>query len=217
MGIALLPKSVLTTFSANTEISVHKLTTKENHVATVLIWRKGARSPKTEALSTGRHRAASRTVRSVEAVATATQRGYRVGAGEPYHGYYYKILTSQGANAPGGAVDYVVRGSMIGGFGLVVAAAHDRIGPDRLHFLRQHADIGLVAAVVDEAIEAQAVVKMTDERDVVFERDVRASSPATTTTTFAATTTTTAAHARATATAAHAWATTTSAEAGVSA
>jgi len=50
MGIALLPKSVLTTFSANTEISVHKLTTKENHVATVLIWRKGARSPKTEAL-----------------------------------------------------------------------------------------------------------------------------------------------------------------------
>ena len=50
MGIALLPKSVLSTFSANTEISVHKLTSKESRVATVLIWRKGARSPKTEAL-----------------------------------------------------------------------------------------------------------------------------------------------------------------------
>ncbi len=49
MGIALLPKSVLATFSANAEISVHNLTSKENRVATVLIWRKGARSPKTEA------------------------------------------------------------------------------------------------------------------------------------------------------------------------
>jgi Protein of unknown function (DUF2950) len=58
-----------------------------------------------------------------EAVANATQKGYRVGAGEPYHGYYYKILTSQGANAPGGAVDYVVRGNMIGGFGLVAYPA----------------------------------------------------------------------------------------------
>jgi Protein of unknown function (DUF2950) len=58
-----------------------------------------------------------------EAVASATQQGYRVGAGEPYHGYYYKILTSQGPNAPGGAVDYVVRGNMIGGFGLVAYPA----------------------------------------------------------------------------------------------
>jgi hypothetical protein len=58
-----------------------------------------------------------------EAVAAATQRGYRVGAGEPYNGYYYKILTRQGPAAPGGAVDYVVRGNMIGGFGLVAYPA----------------------------------------------------------------------------------------------
>jgi Protein of unknown function (DUF2950) len=58
-----------------------------------------------------------------EAVASATQQGYRVGAGEPYHGYYYKILTRQGPTAPGGAVDYVVRGNMIGGFGLVAYPA----------------------------------------------------------------------------------------------
>ena len=37
----------------------------------------------------------------------------------PYHGYYYKILTRQGPTAPGGEVDYVVRGQMIGGFALV--------------------------------------------------------------------------------------------------
>ena len=38
---------------------------------------------------------------------------------EPYHGYYYRILKSQGAAADGGAVDYVVKGEMIGGFALV--------------------------------------------------------------------------------------------------
>lgn len=55
-----------------------------------------------------------------EAVADATRRGYRVGGSPiPYHGYYFKILTRQGPTAPGGALDYVVRGSMIGGFGLI--------------------------------------------------------------------------------------------------
>jgi hypothetical protein len=37
----------------------------------------------------------------------------------PYHGYYYKILKAQGKNAPGGAYDYVVKGSMLGGFAVV--------------------------------------------------------------------------------------------------
>jgi hypothetical protein len=58
-----------------------------------------------------------------EAVAAATQRGYRPGAGEPFYGYFYKVLTSQGPTAPGGAVDYVVNGNMIGGFGLVAYPA----------------------------------------------------------------------------------------------
>jgi DNA-binding transcriptional LysR family regulator len=49
MGVALVPKSLLATLSANAEISVHNLTAKENRVTTVLIWRKGAMSPKTEA------------------------------------------------------------------------------------------------------------------------------------------------------------------------
>jgi hypothetical protein len=55
-----------------------------------------------------------------EAVAEATRRGYRVGGGQiPYHGYYFRILTRQGPTAPGGALDYVVRGSMVGGFAMV--------------------------------------------------------------------------------------------------
>ncbi len=37
----------------------------------------------------------------------------------PFHGYYFKILTKQGAHAPGGKYDYIVNGNMVGGFGLV--------------------------------------------------------------------------------------------------
>ena len=42
---------------------------------------------------------------------------------EPYHGYFYRVLKAQGANAPGGAFDYVVNGKMIGGFALVAYPA----------------------------------------------------------------------------------------------
>jgi len=37
----------------------------------------------------------------------------------PYHGYYFRILKAQGPNAPGGALDCVVKGRMIGGFAMV--------------------------------------------------------------------------------------------------
>ena len=59
-----------------------------------------------------------------ELAASAAAEGYRAGQQRaPYHGYYYKILTRQGPNASGGALDYVVRGSMIGGFALVAYPA----------------------------------------------------------------------------------------------
>ena len=59
-----------------------------------------------------------------ELAAAASAEGYRAGTGRnPYHGYYYRILKGQGPKAPGGAFDYVVRGQMIGGFGLVAYPA----------------------------------------------------------------------------------------------
>jgi Protein of unknown function (DUF2950) len=61
-----------------------------------------------------------------ELVAQATAQGYRVGGEReraPYHGYYFKVLTKQGRDAPGGALDYVVHGKMIGGFALVAYPA----------------------------------------------------------------------------------------------
>jgi hypothetical protein len=37
----------------------------------------------------------------------------------PYHGYYFKILTRQGAHAPGGKYNYIINGNMIAGHALV--------------------------------------------------------------------------------------------------
>ena len=59
-----------------------------------------------------------------ELAAGAATEGYRFGQQRiPYHGYYYRVLTRQGPSAPGGALDYVVRGRMIGGYALVAYPA----------------------------------------------------------------------------------------------
>jgi hypothetical protein len=54
-----------------------------------------------------------------EKIATAIQQGYE--SGEPYHGYFFKILKGQGPAAPLGQLDYVINGAMIGGFALAAA------------------------------------------------------------------------------------------------
>ena len=41
----------------------------------------------------------------------------------PYHGYYYRMLTRQGAHAPGGAKDYLIDGHMTGGYALLAYPA----------------------------------------------------------------------------------------------
>ncbi len=51
--------------------------------------------------------------------AVAAARAAGGGGDAGYYGYRYKLLTSQGKNAPGGAFDYVARGRMIGGFAVV--------------------------------------------------------------------------------------------------
>jgi len=44
----------------------------------------------------------------------------------PYHGYFYRILTAQGKNAPGGARSYIVQGKLIGGVALIAYPAKYR-------------------------------------------------------------------------------------------
>lgn len=43
--------------------------------------------------------------------------------GTPFFGYYFKIITKQGENAPGGKYDYVINGNMIGGCALAAYPA----------------------------------------------------------------------------------------------
>jgi hypothetical protein len=54
-------------------------------------------------------------------IADATGQGYQVQQGKatPFHGYYYRMLTKQGAAAKGGARDYVANGQLTRGFAFV--------------------------------------------------------------------------------------------------
>lgn len=63
------------------------------------------------------------------AIAVASAEGYsyaetgRTAEPEPYNGYYFRVLTRQGDNAPGGAFDYVINGNMVAGFGMIAFPA----------------------------------------------------------------------------------------------
>ena len=60
-------------------------------------------------------------------IADARVAGYKLenptDKSSPYHGYFYRIITRQGAAAPGGKYDYIINGNMIAGFGLVAFPA----------------------------------------------------------------------------------------------
>jgi hypothetical protein len=79
-----------------------------------------------------------------EEVAKALEEGYKAERGQPYHGYYFKVLKGQGAAAPMGEMDFVVGGAMIGGFALAAAPAEYRVtgvetfivGPDGVVYER---------------------------------------------------------------------------------
>ncbi|MES2221818.1 MAG: DUF2950 domain-containing protein [Acidobacteriota bacterium] len=57
-----------------------------------------------------------------EGIAEAIAQGYALPV-RPFHGYLFKILKGQGSAAPLGQMNFVVEGSMIGGFALVAAPA----------------------------------------------------------------------------------------------
>ena len=58
-------------------------------------------------------------------------------AGDPWHGYFFRVLTKQGANPPGGAYDYVINGNMIAGFAL-------------LAFPSEYGDSGIMTFIINQ-------------------------------------------------------------------
>lgn len=94
--------------------------------------------------------------------AQAASDGYRrseTGSRTAYHGYFFKVLTAQGAHVRGGARSYIVDGLMRGGFALIAWPADYGesgimtfiIGPDGV--LHQK-DLGTGTATLAPAIEA---------------------------------------------------------------
>lgn len=97
--------------------------------------------------------------------AQASAEGYKAGqAGPtPYHGYYFRILKAQGSDAPGGALNYVVKGKMIGGFALIAWPA-------------EYGNSGVMTFLVNHAgtIYQKDLGKRTDfvaKRTIVFDPD----------------------------------------------
>ncbi|HYW42596.1 MAG TPA: DUF2950 domain-containing protein [Bryobacteraceae bacterium] len=71
----------------------------------------------------------------------------------PYHGYYFHILKAQGPDAPGGAMDYVVKGKMIGGFALIAYPAEYGVSGIKTFLVSHHGvvyekDLGSVTATL---------------------------------------------------------------------
>jgi hypothetical protein len=61
-----------------------------------------------------------------ETIAKALAEGYSK-KGQPFHGYYFKVLKGQGPAAHLGKMDFVEGGAMIGGFALAAAPAQYRV------------------------------------------------------------------------------------------
>jgi len=61
-------------------------------------------------------------------IAEATSEGYGQGGGKnAFHGYFYRLLTAQGAAAPGGARSYLEDGKLKHGFALLAFPAEYRV------------------------------------------------------------------------------------------
>jgi hypothetical protein len=59
-------------------------------------------------------------------VATAAAEGYKKDTGgspTPFHGYYYRVLTRQGRNAPSGAKNFLINSKMTNGFAILAFPA----------------------------------------------------------------------------------------------
>jgi hypothetical protein len=72
-------------------------------------------------------------------VAFAATEGFapQPGKQQPFHGYFYRVLTKQGADAKGGAKDYIVNGKMTGGFAFIA-------------YPEKYGDTGIATFIIDQ-------------------------------------------------------------------
>ena len=82
-------------------------------------------------------------------------------AGEPFYGYYFKILTRQGGNPPGGRYDYVINGNMIAGFAMLAWPA-DYGNSGIMSFLVSHQGKALQKDLGEETEALAAAIQEYD-------------------------------------------------------
>jgi hypothetical protein len=78
---------------------------------------------------------------------------------QPFHGYFYRILTQQGSHAQGGAKSYIVKGNMTGGFAILAYPAEYRNSGVMTFIIDQaglvlQKDLGADTANIAKAIDA---------------------------------------------------------------
>jgi len=94
--------------------------------------------------------------------AAASTGGYNLRAGgppQPFHGYVFRILEAQGPSAPGGAMEFVVNGRMIGGFAVIAVPARYGLSGIKTFMVSHHgvvweSDLGLETERAARAIAA---------------------------------------------------------------
>ena len=75
--------------------------------------------------------------------ARASTEGYRGLADipQPFHGYYFRILTQQGSHAAGGTKNYIVNGNMSGGFAFLAWPAEYRVSGVTTFLINQNGEV----------------------------------------------------------------------------
>jgi len=82
----------------------------------------------------------------------------------PYHGYYFRILKSQGPDAEGGAMDYVVKGKMIGGFALVAFPAEYGVSGIKTFIVNHHGKVYEKDLGANTAAQARQMVRFNPDK-----------------------------------------------------
>jgi len=85
-----------------------------------------------------------------EAAESYAKEGHKL---QPYHGYYFRVLKAQGPDAQGGALSYVVKGEMIGGFAMVAWPAEYGVSGIHSFIVNHHGivyekDLGAASATL---------------------------------------------------------------------
>jgi hypothetical protein len=99
-------------------------------------------------------------------IGDATAEGYRTGATAPipFHGYYYRILSRQGKNAPGGAKNYLVKGKMTQGFAFLAYPATYRASGVMTFMINQSGVIVQKDLGIDTAKKASKITEYNPDK-----------------------------------------------------